>query len=496
MINHRPNILIIQADQHRIDCLGAYGNPDVKTPALDGLAADGVRYNNSFSPYPVCTPSRYSFLSSLYVRQHLAGSNHATLPAGLPTFPRELQKAGYQTQAVGKMHFTPTYLDVGFDQMLLAEQNGPGRYEDDYHRWLRSLGLVDAIDLLDQEREFRQNAPEAYWHSFGAMESNLDEDHHSTTWIGDRAVEAVENWGTQQSNLLMASFIKPHHPFDPPAPWSQMYHPDFLTLLPGWTDECLPQDLAYRRGYFSNEELNEAALRQVMAYYYATISQIDHHVGRLIEVLKARGLYEKTLILYNSDHGDYLGFHHLLLKGNYMYDPLIKVPLIVKYPAQSQAAQAKAGTVSQKLVNSTDIAPTLLALAGCAIPETFCGINLLDESQTRDVIFAEAGRGAEYMVRTHSHKLLLCPTPEQSQFFDLERDPLEMENRYTAPAYQKTIEALRQRLLHWTLFEQPSPVHVNEEATVLPTAPTFIQNEFQRTHARNEAQAYFRSKMG
>ena len=141
----KPNILIIMADQHRADCLGAYGNPDIQTPHIDSLATDGARYPNSFCPFPVCTPSRYSFLSGLYVGQHLGGSNHCTLPAGLPTFPRVLRENGYRTKAVGKMHFTPTYLDVGFEEMWLAEQNGPGRYDDDYHRWLMAEGLSDAV---------------------------------------------------------------------------------------------------------------------------------------------------------------------------------------------------------------------------------------------------------------------------------------------------------------------------------------------------------------
>jgi arylsulfatase A-like enzyme len=128
-----PNILILHADQHRYDCLGAYGNPNVQTPSIDALAADGIRFENSFCPFPVCTPSRYSLLSSQYVRQHLGWTNHCTVPPGIPTFPRLLRDAGYRTKAVGKMHFTPTYLDVGFEEMLLAEQDGPGRFDDDYH---------------------------------------------------------------------------------------------------------------------------------------------------------------------------------------------------------------------------------------------------------------------------------------------------------------------------------------------------------------------------
>ncbi|HEU5317637.1 MAG TPA: sulfatase-like hydrolase/transferase, partial [Chloroflexota bacterium] len=149
----RPNVLVIMTDQFRWDCLGlgGQGNPDVKTPHLDRLARDGVWFPTTFCPLPVCTPSRYSLLSGLYVHQHGGWTNRCTLTPDIPTFPRRLREAGYRTRGVGKMHFTPTYLDVGFEALELAEQNGPGRYEDDYHRELMEAGLVPATDLIDQE---------------------------------------------------------------------------------------------------------------------------------------------------------------------------------------------------------------------------------------------------------------------------------------------------------------------------------------------------------
>ena len=118
------------------------------------------------------------------------------------------------------------------------------------------------------------------------MVSNLPEEHHSTTWIADRAVEAVQAWSPTERHLLMVGFIKPHHPFDPPAPWHTMYDPQKLTILPGWTEKPIEHDVTLNRGYFPNEGLTESSLRRAMAYYYATISQIDHHVGRLLTALR------------------------------------------------------------------------------------------------------------------------------------------------------------------------------------------------------------------
>jgi arylsulfatase A-like enzyme len=142
-MDKKPNVLIIHADQHRFDCLGCYGNAQIKTPNIDALAADGVLYTRHFSTYPVCTPSRYSMLSGLYAHSHHGWGNHCTLAPGFPTFPKALRAAGYKTAAVGKMHFTPTYLDVGFDKMVLAEQDGDGRFDDDYHTYLMERGLID-----------------------------------------------------------------------------------------------------------------------------------------------------------------------------------------------------------------------------------------------------------------------------------------------------------------------------------------------------------------
>jgi arylsulfatase len=484
-MSDRPNILIIQADEHRQDCLGAYGNSDVKTPHIDSLAADGVRYDNSFCPYPVCTPSRYSFLTSLYPRQHLGASNHCTLPQGLPTFPRVLQRAGYKTKAVGKMHLTPTYADVGFDELILAEQNGAGRYDDDYHRWLRDAGLVDRVDMIDQEREYRKNAPQAYWDTVGAMVSDLDEAHHSTTWIADRAIDDLKTW-TEGGHLLMASFIKPHHPFDPPDPWHKMYDPAALEMLPGYTSGPLSRDVAYAKGFFPHADMTEHKIRLAMAMYYATLSQIDYHVGRMIAQLKMAGLYDRTLILYNSDHGDYMGYHHLLLKGNYMYDPVIKVPLIVKYPDQLDA-----GSVSTDLVNTVDVGPTLLDIAGCEIPSTMIGSHLRTGVQLRPYMFAEMGRGREYMVRSHTHKLLWCKDPVASQFFDLRQDPFEVHNAIDAPQMQAQIAEMKNALAQWILFDAPAAVHLDEQATVIdrPNVPKDLA-----TH-RGDMYAYFEKRM-
>ncbi|HNR30252.1 MAG TPA: sulfatase-like hydrolase/transferase [Candidatus Hydrogenedentes bacterium] len=457
----RPNVLLIHGDQHRIECLGAYSNNEIRTPHLDAIATDGVRFENSFCPYPVCTPSRYSLLSGRYVHEHRGWTNHCTLFPGTETFPSVLKHAGYPTKAVGKMHFTPTYLDVGFEEMILSEQDGPGRWDDDYHRALRDAGLVDRNDLEDQRKEYRDRARPEYWQTFGALPTNLPDAFYSTQWIGDHAVETIEGWGTS-GQLLMVGFIKPHHPFDPPASWAERYEPDALSLLPGWTDACLPHDLELHRGYFPHESLTVAALQRVMAYYYASIEQIDHQVGRMIEVLRRKGLYDNTMIIYTSDHGEYLGCHHMLLKGNYMYDPLVKVPLIIKYPAGKFG-----GRVSQAMVSNIDVAPTILRQASCAVPDGMRGIDLAAEDIGRDHVFAESAGGTHAMARTGTRKLLLSRKHGKSLFFDIEHDPAEVHDRYDDPACRDEIQALTRAIEAWRSFDDLPPTYLDENAPVI-----------------------------
>ena len=461
----QPNILVILTDQQRHDCLGFADNAQLQTPHLDAIAKGGVHFANTFCAYPVCTPSRYSLLSGLATRAHGGWSNHATLLPHLPTFPRELRAAGYRTAAVGKMHFAPTYLDVGFDQLQLCEQDGDGRFDDDYHRYLRERDLLDAVDIMDQRREFRARATQSYWDNFGAMQSDLDEENHSTTWIAERALDNLANWDERGGNLLMCGFVKPHHPFDPPAPWIEMYDPDAIEILPGWTPDVPADDQQYP-GYFPNAELSEAKLRRVIAYYYATISQIDHHVGRMTALLKQRGLYDDTVIVFASDHGEYLGFHHMLLKNGPMYEPLMRVPLLIKFAGQS----GNAGERIEGLASLCDVAPTLLRAAGVEPPTTMKGHDLGAPVAKREWIFADNKGGQMLMARDDRYKLIWSSDASQNRFYDLQSDPLEMHNRIGDAAMQSEIARCREALANWAMFEALAPNALDPNAPLAPDA--------------------------
>jgi arylsulfatase len=431
IMKDKENILLIHLDQLRWDCLSIYGNKQIKTPYLDELAKDSLVYENHFCSYPVCTPSRYTLLSGMAVKDHKGWDNHCTLNSEIPTWPKELRSRGYNTATVGKMHFTPTYLDTGFDTMILCEQDGPGRWDDDYHQYLKDRGLVDYLDLLDQRKEFRDHADSSYWESFGTKTNNLAEENASTGWIGARALERLNKWG-EKPECLMVGFVKPHHPHDPPVPWDILYDPEEMEIHPGWTDRVSERDGVLSSGYFDNTTLTVTSLKKVQAAYYGCISEIDHHIGKMVTLLKERGLFEKTMIVVTSDHGEYLGFHHLLIKGNHMYDPLMRIPLMIKFPGEVKTGRNKA------LSSNTDLFSLILD-----------DFSVLDKEVGHEFVFAHSDRGRQAMVRSMGYKLLWDNSEQTGYFFDLKNDPHEEHDLSCDPEFKEEFSIHLNALNKW-----------------------------------------------
>lgn len=469
---NKPNILLLHVDEQRADSLRSYGNTQIITPNLDKFAEEAQVYQNHFCVYPVCTPSRYSLFSGRYVSQHLGWSNHCTIPSGLSTFPKHLQKAGYHTDAVGKMHMTPTYLDIGFDRMILAEQDGNGRFDDDYHKDLMAHGFMDDIDVTDQRWEYRVHASKEYFESFGAQVSDLPEEYHSTNWITDRALEMLDGWSAEQPSLLMVGYIKPHHPFDPSERYLHLYDGMEIVPLPGYCDEIPERDYRFSTGYFDHNTLDLETLQRVTRYYYASITQIDSQIGRIFDKLKEKKLYDNTLIVFTSDHGDYMGFHHMLLKGNHLYDPVMRIPLMIKYPAGTAYLPQ-----TEALSDNTQIANHLLSC--CGLPRDL-QMNRTPLGEDRDYVFGQyCTQGEErnvpyYMVRSKRYKLLLHGDDRHRLFFDLEKDPQELHDLSGEESYATQIEAHWQALCRAFLFSYQSNVNTEEEAPLIPgkTHPT------------------------
>lgn len=455
----RPNILLITADEMRHDCWGAAGHPLVRTPHLDGLARRGVRFTNAYTPYPVCVPARMSIMTGQYAHAHGLIGNRGFLPEGQATLPGTLNDAGYRTAAFGKMHFWPPYNAYGFQTMRLAEQHGLGYKIDDYHsEYLAQQGLVDRWDLWDQQRPYRERAPEEYWESFGARASEIPDEHYHTTWIADRTIECIME-PDDRPFFAWTSFIKPHHPFDPPKPWDDMYDPK---------DVPAPQDQAHalakplmtdggrrdpRKAFFDMTGMSEVAYRQVAALYYAAISHIDHNVGRILKALEERGKLDDTLVIFTSDHGDYMGAYGLILKNpNIPYDPLAKVPMV------AAGAGVREGVVCDELVSLIDLFPTAAGLTGTDIPRSVQGKDLSgllydsgngDRRPFRDAVFTESN--SVKAVRTGRYKYLYNRASKLEELYDLAEDPEELRNLAERPEQRERIRDMRDLLLDWLI---------------------------------------------
>lgn len=448
----RPNILMISADEWRADALGCAGNPLLQTPHVDRLAARGIRFTNAYTPAPMCVPARVSVLTGQVPRVHGAMTNGLT-PTDNVSIAALLRDAGYGTGAFGKMHFIPVYHDLGFETMGLAEQHGYGWRIDDYHRWLwEEHGLVDWIDLWDQVGEFRAKAPKWFAGTYGALKSHLPEQVYHTTWITDRFIEYLDRLDPSKPFFAWVSYIKPHHPFDPPGRYAELYDPDDMPLPP--SDDLARKPLVSsfdpRRVHFDISGWTDADIRRMAALYYGTITHIDDSVGRIVAALEAKGIAEDTVIVVNSDHGDYLGHRGFITKAPFIpYEDTIRIPFVV-YDPRNKAN----GRTCDAFVNLLDLFPTFAAMAGVSHDHTIHGYNLTpllagEQDQVTDVVVAENPWGV-ISVRQGEWKLIESAAGA-CELYNLEEDPGERDNRYLAMADSPIVHRLRDAALRYLL---------------------------------------------
>lgn len=479
------NILLITTDQQRADSIGAYGNSICKTPNLDALAAQGTRFTSCRCQNPYCQPSRATILTGTYPSTHGVSTVGVDLPADMMdrSVSAQLRARGYRTAMFGKAHFAsafPTYptgqiesvegsarVDAnwsgpyaGFDhsELVLFGHNvrlapamgawnwcfGPPPFGLHYARFLYRDG-----DRLGRER-LRLMQPEAArqkWESIQTWYSALPLEDHSSTWIADRAVD----WLGKVKGKFFAwvSFSDPHHPMDPPAPWSTMYSPrDVEPGVPQLVKgELLGKPQIHRawaaglRGTpfeWANPggaALTRQELATMTAAYYGMVSLIDAQVGRILAALDQRKLADDTLVIFTSDHGDLLGDHGQLFKGPVHYESLLRVPLIVR------GGKFKAGAVSSDPVGLVDLAPTMLSAAGVKAQKAMDGRPLL--TGKREYVLTENDHEAGFKISlrtltTKRYKITRYLGNEAvGEMYDLQEDPYERSNLWGSPASWK-----------------------------------------------------------
>ena len=472
----RPNILLISSDQHRADCMGFKGR-NIKTPHMDQLAAEGTVFDACITPTVVCQPARASILTGQLCRTHGVHDNGIDLDPeiGEKGFGGAMAAAGYETSYFGKAHFSTyhTYEPTGKPECLSSSAS----YGDDwfgpymgfehvelmlvghnwwapekppagqhYERFYHMDGKGDERTKLMWENAGDTKGAAQVWHS------KLPVAYHNTPWTADRAIEWLKHGRDEEKPFCTwVSFPDPHHPFDCPEPWSRLHDPAEVDLpenrtrsfegKPWWHKAALegePSDPKYadiRKNYSRIQPQTDEQLREIIANTYGQISFIDHQIGRIMNTLMEEGLDENTIVIYISDHGDWLGDHGLILKGPMHYEGLLKVPMIVKGPG------VPAGKVVDEPVSTLDLAPTFCDYGQAEPQLTQHGRSLcplIEGDATREfarnewgLLPGRVGVALELRtVRTRTHKLTVDLISGAGELYDLQSDPDEMKNLF------------------------------------------------------------------
>ncbi|MCC7492969.1 MAG: sulfatase-like hydrolase/transferase [Fimbriimonadaceae bacterium] len=434
----RPNILLLYTDQQRWDAVGCNGNTDLQTPHLDALAAAGTNCTHCFVQNPVCMPSRVSFLTGRYPSS--LGITHmgVPVPPDTLTLPRMLRPYGYRTANLGKLHFQPhanrdhraPHPDYGFDELVLSDE--PGVYEDAYRAWVRamapdqlphlSVGLPPATAVWYRQMGLRDSVPHpsegGRFDTKGPRAFPGDERYTHSAFVGEMTCQFLRQQDPRTPFLCIAGFYSPHSPWVAPQRWLEAYDPARLRL------PSFPPEVEARRG----GDFDDHHLRGARQGYYAMVSEVDAQVGRILATLEQQGLAEETLVVFTSDHGDWLGEHLRYGKGYPGDDGCTRVPLLLRWPGGGQA-----GSVVDHLVEHVDVLPTLLQAAAVQPPPSCQGRPL------QDLLAGGAARGSalcehhgwkslrtathRYLVHADGRELLYDLSAEWGDYRDVAADP-------------------------------------------------------------------------
>lgn len=459
----RPNILIITTDQQRWDALGANGNGDIITPNLDQLAREGVNFRRHFVQNPVCMPSRVSFLTGQY--PSTLGITHMAVPVppGTTTLPMLLRNYGYVSAVIGKLHFLPhanrdhreIHPDYGFDHLEISDE--PGCYEDAYRAWVRRKSP-------DQLRLISPGLPRAteVWQRTMGIDDGIEHpeqrfpkrpipfrgqsDLTHCAFVAEQTVEFITAHADRPF-LCVAGFYSPHSPWVVPQEYLDLYDPQRLKL-----PEFPEQVDAHRCAeHFSDEELRLARWG-----YYAMVSEVDHHVGRILSRLDELALRENTIVVFTSDHGEWLGEHLRYGKGYPAHDCVSAVPLIIRCPA----GMAPAGRTIGEIVEAVDVLPTLLEYCAVPIPRYLQGrslVGLMDAPESPGRRSALTELTGIKILRTERFRYI-AHADGREELYDLDRPFGEYQDVAGEQAYAESLAEVRAELVRRMIeMERPLP---------------------------------------
>lgn len=438
----RPNIVFIMTDDHAAHAISAYGSRLNKTPNIDRLATEGMKFENCFVTNSICTPSRAVILTGKY--SHLNGVpvfNH--IDNSQPLLSKYMQAAGYHTGMIGKWH-------LGGNDPKRPDDGKPTGF--DYWNILPGQGAYFDPVMIEMGERKKLNG-------------------YTTDIITDLAIEFIKKRPAEKPFFLMYHHKAPHRNWQPDEKHRKQFE-NYDPPIPASFDDAYQgkSDASRQATMHIDADLNETdtkgkppaglsgaelkkwKFRRYMQDYLACVQSVDDNIGRFLDFLNKSGLAENTMVIYTSDQGFFLGEHNFYDK-RFMYEESLRTPLLVRWPGK-----IKPGSVSKSMVLNLDFAPTMLAAAGVNVPADMQGRSFLPllEGRTpanwrRAMYYRYYHPGhhnvaAHYGIRTDRYKLIYFNKLNQWELYDLQKDPLEMKNVYNDASYRKILEQLKKEL--------------------------------------------------
>lgn len=460
-----PDILLIYVDQWRWDALGALGS-QAQTPNLDALASAGVHFDHAFVQSPVCMPSRASLLTGRYPSDLRITQMGIPVPSETETVAKVVQRRGWRTANIGKLHFLPhanrdhasSHPSYGFDLLALSDE--PGVYEDDYRAWVRAVDPTaltalskdlppaakiwqDVVGSTQRDTETKTTGARDDYATVQAFTASSRLTH--SAWVAHRTIQHLESLQAHQPAFTIASFFSPHPPFNVPTEFLDLYDRQSIRL-PDLTDA--------EKGQQHEQGLSNHQIQTIRHGYYAAISEVDHHIGRILTALDRLGRTNRTLVVLASDHGDQLGDRLRVSKGYPASDPVSRIPLIFRWPD----GIASPGRRTPTIIEALDVAPTLLDALGIPAPHTMQGRSLLPnlKGQPLDrVELAITEHDGWRSVRTRNYRYLVHSDGSEL-LWDVSSDPANETNLADGRAHRATLAEHRRLLIQRMLEAEKS----------------------------------------
>lgn len=459
-----PNIILFFADQLRRDALGCYGNPICRTPNLDRIAREGVKFDNAFTTSPVCSPARASLLTGLYphnhgvmINTHIAPAWSRGLSTELPTFSRILQNNGYILDYVGKWH--------------VHEDKGPVEFG-----FTRHISLPYKNESV-QSSEINISFPGGK--QLICATSSLPKESHPCWELTNQGIAAIkERAGNNRPFFLRVDVNQPHFPNIVPEPYASMYDPSIIPAWPNFTESFKGKPVSQLRKHheWHLEDKDWGWWSRVVSKYYGEVSLIDECAGRILNAIRECGIEENTIFLFSADHGDSLGSHKHFEKAGTMYDEIFRIPLIIKMPL----GQNRIHKISH-FVRLLDLMPTIVELAGLPPPDSIDAKSIVPllrgetPADWPDSVYCEHhgevwGYQSQRMIRTAKWKYVYNPN-DIDELYDIEEDPWEMKNLEANHQHKDILDEMKARLIGWNDYTNdmfkwpwvrwnfPKPVH-------------------------------------